>query len=471
MSIRYMIHACPQRMWYVEEFLLPSMLEQGIKESEVYIWNDEKQIGNLKSFLASMEYVRDNCPHDESIWHIQDDVLISADFKKVTESINCMAYGFTSERFDHEKSNIVGEVSPRKSWGSFQCVCIPNAYVGEFLHWFSHPPNGNRYYLMPWTSMGKCDDLIFHIFLETIKNQDEVLNIAPNLVEHIDYLISGSTINGEWRRFPAVSHHWKDWQRIRDLNRAVDKRNGLSYINNDKKYVAYSLRRNYYNHLRISLASLVHHNPNLTKIFLMIEDDELPYEVPKNCEIVNITKTKIFPDVYANSNDVHTYACAIRVAHGRFLPDYVDRVLALDCDTIICDDLSVLWNIDLTGKWFAGVSEWSHNYRPYGDEYYNGGVILHNLEQQRIDHADEKMIDWLVKTKVPNLDEEALNKFAVPEGKTVSLPTRYNECWCDGYTNDPAIVHYVSVSEWWKEGKPRCEYWREWMKRVRSGEK
>ena len=464
MSIRYMIHACPKRMWYVYDFLLPSMYEQGIKESDVYVWNDTERIGNLKSFIASMKYIRDNLPSNECIWHLQDDVVISADFKKTADRINQMAYGFSSERFDKKNWKNTGLQLPKDAWESFQCVCIPNSYAAEYLHWFVHPPTGNSFYLMPWTKDGKCDDTIWKIFLRDCHPNDKVINVVPNMVDHIDYLLGGSLINTEWRRFPAVSSYWKERGRIRYLNLAIDKRNGsvLANENHDKRYACYSLKRNYYDLLKPSLESLLHWT-ELEKVFLLIEDDDLPYHVPSNCEIINYTRNPVLPIFHANSSDFHTNACALRVAHGRILPDYVDRVLALDVDTIICDDLSPLWNVDLTGKWFAGVSELMGSYHPYGDDYYNGGVILHNLEQQRADKADEQMIEYLIYHKVLYLDEEVLNMFAVPQGKAVSIPTRYNECWCDGYTNDPAIVHYCSISEWWKEDKPRSEYWREWM--------
>jgi len=37
----YMIHACPQRMWYVEEFLVPSMHEQDIRPDEIENRHDD----------------------------------------------------------------------------------------------------------------------------------------------------------------------------------------------------------------------------------------------------------------------------------------------------------------------------------------------------------------------------------------------------------------------------------------------
>ena len=34
--MKYMIHTCEARLWYVEEYLIPSMLKQGIKEDDIY---------------------------------------------------------------------------------------------------------------------------------------------------------------------------------------------------------------------------------------------------------------------------------------------------------------------------------------------------------------------------------------------------------------------------------------------------
>lgn len=465
MKIQYMIHACPARMWYVEDFLLPSMVEQGISEKEIKVWNDSEGWGNLESFVRSMEWVAEFCDMDDAIWHIQDDVLLSSDFGEITRGHKDLAYGFANGIFDPQNWNVNGKVTAKDCWHSFQCICIPNRFAKEFAEWFRYHTK-NTFYLMPFTVEGKMDDTNFRIFLQDKHPDHPCWNIAPNIVEHVDYLIGGTVLHG--RRPPRTSAYWSDSERIRDLSRSLDKYRGAK-PNKDKKYVCYSLTRNYYRHLQVSLASLVHWNPKLTKIFLLIEDDELPFSVPKNCEIINISGQTVFPDDYINASDYHTYACAIRVAHYKFLPEYVDRVLALDCDTIICDDLSSLWDIDLKGKWFAGGLELEHNYRPYGDDFYNGGVFLHNLDKQREDNSADLMVRFLIYNKVPNLDEEVLNKYAVPAGKAVPFSTRYNENRFDGFTNDPAIVHYVGIAGWWEDGKPRCEYWQQWESKVERG--
>ena len=463
MSIQYMIHACPKRMWYVENFMLPRMMAQGIPEEEIMVWNDTEKWGNLKSFIESMRYIKEYFPEDESIWHIQDDVLVADYFYEYTKEHKELAYGFCNDDFDKGYVEDTGIVPVNRCWHSFQCLCIPNKIASEYYDWFQHENNNpaNPFKLKPWTKDNMNDDMIFRIFLQEKYINKVCTNVVPNLVDHVDYLIGNTVIHNP--RPPRTSAYWTDTKALKDLYKALDKYRKVKPYKG-KMYVCYSLTREYYDHLRISLRSLIKNNPKITEIFLLIEDDSLPYDLPKNCTVINISGQDLFPEDYINAGDFHTYACAIRVAHDHFLPDYVDKVLALDCDTIICEDISPLWSIDLDGKWFAAGNEYQSSYRPYGqDAYYNGGVVLHNLDQQRKDNASEEMIRFLLYNRVKYLDEEVLNRYAIRYGKDTEFPVRYNECWCDGYTNDPAIVHFCSVSRWWEEGKPRSKYWREYM--------
>ena len=68
--MKIMIHTCPERLWYVEEFLVPSLIAQGI--DDIKVWNDERRVGNLASCLASFA----SCSGGET-WHMQDDVVIA----------------------------------------------------------------------------------------------------------------------------------------------------------------------------------------------------------------------------------------------------------------------------------------------------------------------------------------------------------------------------------------------------------
>ena len=85
--MRYMIHCVPSRLWYVEDFLVPSMLEQGISSNEISIYCDYKRKGNLFSFMDSIRYCGEH-PVEGGTWHLQDDVLISRNFAKTTREFN-----------------------------------------------------------------------------------------------------------------------------------------------------------------------------------------------------------------------------------------------------------------------------------------------------------------------------------------------------------------------------------------------
>ena len=49
--MKIMIHACPQRMWYVEEFLAPELERQGA--DRVDIWCDREGKGNLRACMEA----------------------------------------------------------------------------------------------------------------------------------------------------------------------------------------------------------------------------------------------------------------------------------------------------------------------------------------------------------------------------------------------------------------------------------
>ena len=80
--MKYMIHACNSRLWYVQEYLVPSMLNQGIEQDDIILYVDENSVGNLASCINSFLALPDD---NKGVWHLQDDVIISRDFKERTE--------------------------------------------------------------------------------------------------------------------------------------------------------------------------------------------------------------------------------------------------------------------------------------------------------------------------------------------------------------------------------------------------
>jgi lipopolysaccharide biosynthesis glycosyltransferase len=89
-----------------------------------------------------------------------------------------------------------------------------------------------------------------------------------------------------------------------------------------------------------------------------------------------------------------------------FLPDLlpdVEKILYLDCDLIVLDSLSPLFETDLAGSWVGAVTnvfQHNHLHRPAelglaGPEvYFNAGVLLMNLEQMRANGCTAALIDY-----------------------------------------------------------------------------
>ena len=205
------------------------------------------------------------------------------------------------------------------------------------------------------------------------------------------------------------------------------------------------------------MRSLLDHNTP-KRIYLLIEDDTFPYKTPKCCKVINVSKQKYFHENGVNFTSPFTYFCLLRVCLAELLPDE-DKVISLDVDTIVADSLQPMWDIDLTGKWFAMCPEYLGGYRPFGKDqtYYNAGVALYNLAQIRQDKIVPKLVDYLNTTYARCMDQEAWNYFG--QDKAVALPVRFNETQYNGFTDNPAIIHYCGYFYWQKDRKMyRREY-------------
>ncbi len=219
--------------------------------------------------------------------------------------------------------------------------------------------------------------------------------------------------------------------------------------------IVYSLSRNLYPYLKGAIRSLLDHNDNV-KIYVFAEDDELPFEIPCEHEIINVSGQTWFPPENPNCRSQFTYMAMLRVATPLLIPE--DRAIQLDIDTIVTDSLLPIWETDLDGKWISWCPEYNGQYRPFGPKYYNFGVCVLNLKQLRKDNAPAFMIRTLNLVQVPYLDQDIMNMYAVPE-KCTDMDVRFNESFCCGYTGNPAVVHFAGFPDWYENRTmPRWQY-------------
>lgn len=214
--------------------------------------------------------------------------------------------------------------------------------------------------------------------------------------------------------------------------------------------VVYALTRNYYHKLFPSLRSLVDHNPNV-KVYILAEDDEIP-DLPVKATIINISDEHQFDHSVNIGNRFGGYINLLKVFYPKYFPR-INKIIHLDVDTIICDSLDPLWKTNLTNKWIAAVPEYQARHSQlylYGDTYYNAGVMLINLQQMRKDNIMNDMAQFLIDVPQPFADQDAWNKFGIENDKIVKVPVRFNECISCGFTDNPAIVHYCAIPDWYE---------------------
>lgn len=211
---KYLIHAVPKRMWYVNEYLVPSMFEQGISHEDVKVYCDDDHEGNLKACMNAFEL----CKGDGGTWHLQDDVIISRRFAEQTEiHDNGIVCAFHS-KYDAELQG--GIVPSKQMWFSFPCIRIPDNIAQGCAKWVKQYIIGNSVY-KEWWDKGVNDDMLFRQYVWSHHPHLMALNLEPNLVDHVDYLIGG-TVNSNSRKLTQIrSLNWEDEDLVSALSRKL----------------------------------------------------------------------------------------------------------------------------------------------------------------------------------------------------------------------------------------------------------
>ena len=122
-----------------------------------------------------------------------------------------------------------------------------------------------------------------------------------------------------------------------------------------------------------------------------------------------------------------------RLFMGELLPKNINRVLYLDCDTVILRSLGGLWHTKLEGKILGAVMEPTiyeavRDSIDLGEEepYFNSGVLLVDVRRWREEHVQEKLMSFLRDKggKLFASDQDLLN--GTLKGRILPLMPRYN---------------------------------------------
>ena len=205
---RYLIHLCNEREWYVKDYLIPSMMLQGIDGDDIWLWQDLACEGNLKATINAFKYISNE---PGGTWHLQDDIVISQHFKQQTEEYDSgIKCGFANT---YVQDKPPGYVPVNDMWYSFPCIRIPNSFAWHFVQWFE----ANKHKYPEWLEENRHDDEFFKEYMIKQHPTMRIVNISPNLVENVDYLIGGSIINKQRGTQNINSIYWNEPQVVENL--------------------------------------------------------------------------------------------------------------------------------------------------------------------------------------------------------------------------------------------------------------
>lgn len=187
-------------------------------------------------------------------------------------------------------------------------------------------------------------------------------------------------------------------------------------------------------------------NSNVEEVYLLVEDDEFPYDLPDCVKTVNVKNQKYFHKDGPNMKTPYSYMALMRAALAFQFPDK-DKILSLDVDTIVNKDISYLWEIDISNYYFAASHEThrSHN----GLIYTNAGVTMFNLDKLRKEGKAYEMIYVLNRAYFRWVDQDVMNYLC--QGRIYDLSSDYNDNDWVERPNDMKIKHYAGIKNWNQE--------------------
>lgn len=257
--------------------------------------------------------------------------------------------------------------------------------------------------------------------------------------------------------------------------------------------VAYVSNENYVRHLAVSLCSLCDSNMDEEELKIFVistgigeRSKEKLRRIAKSfgrelfvSELLHLS-SRFGGKIDTGDFDISTMG---RLFLGECIPEAVEKILYLDCDTVVLKPLKKLWNQALKGEILAAVQEptiypevKAYLHFDQHTPYFNAGVLLIDLKAWREEKTGQRTVDFYKSIAEQSLfnDQDALNGSLCGRIRTLSpgwnFFTNYRyyryETLCKMQPSyqkiskksfrhaksHPAIVHYAGAERPWKAG-------------------
>ena len=166
-----------------------------------------------------------------------------------------------------------------------------------------------------------------------------------------------------------------------------------------------------------------------------------------------------------------------RIFIASMFPDF-DKAIYIDYDTVVLRDIQPMLDYPLKNKLLAVDEQLQSAYWVFGEmdrPYFNAGVFITDLNFWREHDAENKMYDWLMNNKTPNMDQDTMNiiffDYWAPMPMTFNMfEFRYSipRDQTGLSFKEPLIVHFTGEAKPWATSGKSSKYSQIWMDKYKE---
>ncbi|MBY0097325.1 glycosyltransferase family 8 protein [Mesobacillus maritimus] len=201
--------------------------------------------------------------------------------------------------------------------------------------------------------------------------------------------------------------------------------------------IAYSTDENYVRHLGVSMISLFENNVEFSEIFVYIIENDISNKSKRTLEEISerYNRNLKFISFKGLAQNLTVDDSFSKMSYGRlFLGQIndIDKIIYLDCDSIVAGSFYDLWMKDISDYYIAAVQDTVNSFyiKSIGlsnsNRYINAGFLLVNLKRWRMDNLEDSFINFIneYNGSVPHHDQGTLN--AICKDRVLILEPKYN---------------------------------------------
>lgn len=177
---------------------------------------------------------------------------------------------------------------------------------------------------------------------------------------------------------------------------------------------------------------------------------------PEN-SVTRIDVTDLYEKEFGKCKNENAYCTPYTLLRllADLVPEIPDKLLYLDIDMMAGDDISKLYNIDVTDYEYAAVKEKYGSVLLYPD-YINAGMLLLNMKKIKETGLLEKARTLIKNKKMIFADQDAIYHSTT---KKLLIPRKYNE-QSKFNRKDTVICHFCKRLLW--RPYPHTENYKQW---------